>query len=366
MAKDKKEKEKEKEDKPVDFRKSVLALIEKNFGQNLVKTGTEFLIRENAKKIISVCPSLDVGSGGGIPEGSWLVFAGKQKCGKTVTTLHFVKKCQDAGKHVYYLNIEGRLKKMNLIGTFGLREDMLDVIESTEEKTLHTADWLNIAENIIRSHPGCVIVFDSYSMLCPEAEQTGGVGTSTMGSPAALLAQFFRQMAGVVPAKKTIVVGINQLMANIGWGKSGTTEKGGSAIQYQSDIKFRHKMSESWKEGDKVVGTIVTWVVEWNALGNGAIPGSEVKSYLRYGHGIDEVQELIDIGTDVGFIEQAGAWYTLSYMENYLTDLGVEKWDEETMKKCKAQGSAKLCEMLRSNPKWLELLRKEVSQMLGI
>lgn len=365
MAKEKKEKTEEVA-KPLDYRQAVLSLIEKNYGDDLVKTGTEFIARENSKKIVSICPSLDFGSGGGIPEGSFLLFAGKPKCGKTVTSLHFIKKCQDAGKHVYYLNIEGRLKKMNLIGTFGLREDMLDVIESSEKKVLHAKEWLDIAENIIRSHPGCVIVFDSYSMLCHENEMTGGVGTSTMGAPAALLAQFFRQMGTVVPAKKTIVVGINQLMANIGWGKSGTTEKGGMAIQFQSDIKFRHKMSETWKDGDKVIGTIVTWVVEWNALGNGAVPGTEVKSYLRYGHGIDEIQELIDIGTECGFIEQGGAWYTLTYMQNYLSEIPETVWEGAGEKTCKAQGASKLATLLKDNPKWTELLKKEVGQMLGI
>lgn len=366
MAKKKSDDATQEQPVTLNYRDSVLALIKKNYGSDLVKTGTKFIEEENSKKIISISPSLDVGCGGGIPEGSFLLFAGKPKCGKTVTTIHFIKKCQEAGKHVYYLNIEGRLKKMNLVGTYGLDPDKLDVISSTEEKTLHAAEWLNIAEGIIHSHPGCVIVFDSYSMLCHEKEATDGVGTSTMGAPAALLAQFFRQMATVVPAKRVIVVGINQLMANIGWGKSGTTEKGGMAIQFQSDIKLRHKMSETWKDGDKVIGTIVTWVLEWNALGNGAVPGSELRSYLRYGHGIDEIQELTDIGEDCGFIEKSGAWYTLSYMKNYLKELGVEEWNDEAEKKCKGQGMNNISALLKDNPKWVELLRKEVGQMLGI
>lgn len=362
MAKKAKDEQEEVIDKS-DYRKAVQSLIKKQFGENLIKSGTDFIKNENAKKIISISPSLDLGCGGGVPEGSWVIFSGKHKCGKTVTLLHFAKKCQDAGKHVYYLNIEGRLKKMNLIG-YGLREDMLDVIESTEDKFLSAQDFLNIAEHIIRTHPGCLIIFDSYSMLCHSKEQAEGVDTSTMGAPAALLAQFFRQMAQVVPTKRTIVAGINQIMANIGWGKSGDTEKGGKAIQFQGDVKFRHKTSTEWKEGDKEVGKKVTWVVEFNALGNGAVPGSEIESYMRYGHGIDEIQEVVEIGKNVGLIEQGGAWYTLSFAEKYIKELGYEEWNDETVKLFKCQGASAVSEKLKENQKLLEFLRKDISEML--
>lgn len=365
MAKKAKDEQTEEVIDKGDYRKAVQSLIKKQFGDNLIKSGTDFVKNENAKKIISISPSLDLGCGGGVPEGSWVIFAGKQKCGKTVTLLHFAKKCQDAGKHVYYLNIEGRLKKMNVVGTFGLREDMFDVIESDENKTLSAQDFLNIAEHIIRTHPACVIIFDSYSMLCHSKEHAEGVDTSTMGAPAALLAQFFRQMSQVVPAKRTIIAGINQIMANIGWGKSGNTEKGGNAIQYQGDVKFRHKMSESWMDGGKEIGKKVTWIVEFNALGNGAIPGSEIESYMRYGHGIDEIQEVVEIAKNAGLIEQGGAWYTLSFAEKYIKELGYEAWDDETVKLFKCQGGNAVNAKLQENPKLLELLKKDIGEMLG-
>lgn len=362
----KKSADKEEVVQPGDYRSAVSALIKKQFGENLMKSGADFVKNENAKQIVSISPALDLGCGGGVPEGSWVIFAGKQKCGKTVTLLHFAKKCQDLGKHIYYLNIEGRLKKMNIVGTYGLKEDMLDVIESTEEKTLSAQDFLNIAEHIIRTHPACVIIFDSYSMLCHSKEHAEGVDTSTMGAPAALLSQFFRQMSQVVPAKRTIVAGINQIMANIGWGKSGNTEKGGNAIQYQGDVKFRHKLSEPWKDGEKEIGKIVTWIVEFNALGNGAIPGSEIKSYMRYGHGIDEIQEMVTIAKDSGLIEQGGAWYTLSFAQKYFKELGHEEWSDEISKLYKCQGANAVSDKLQENPKLIEFLKKEIGEIWGV
>lgn len=351
-----------------EFTEQVLKLIKKDFGEGVAVSGDEFLQRKT--RTIPVSPAANINLGGGVPEGSWFTLYGREKCGKTVTALSFAAKCQQAkygSKHIYYLNIEGRLKKMNLNGIAGLKSDPdhFTIVESTEDKILSAQDYLNIAEKILLTHKECVLIIDSYSVLCHEKELNEGIGTSTRGGSALLLAQFCRQMSNVVPAKRSIVIGISQQMANTSGYGAAIQEKGGNAIRYQVDVKLRCKGVEAWEHDGKRIGQKVTWITECTALG--APPGQEYESYIRYNHGVDDVKEVIQIGTDLGLIAKNGAFYYCDFMQTRLPALGVMAWDEEVRKnRCRAHGEDKLYELIKSNPTWIEYLEKDIGQMLGV
>lgn len=351
-----------------DFTEQVLKLIKKDFGEGIAISGTEFLSKP--PRVIPFSPAANVSLGGGIPEGSWVTLYGKEKLGKTTSALHFAAKCQKpkyGAKHIYYLNIEGRIKEMNLKGIAGLNTspECFTLITSTEDKILSAQDFLNIGEKILLTHKECVLIVDSYSVLCHEKELTDGVGTSTRGGTAALLAQFCRQMAGVVPVKRSIVVGISQLMANTSGYGSPIQEKGGNAIRFQVDVKMRCKSAEEWEENGKRVGQKVTWLTECTALG--APPGQEFVSYLRYGHGLDEVAETLQLGVDFGLITKSGAHYYCDFMQTHLPALGVMEWNEDVRKnRCRGHGEAALYQLIKANPEWIELLEKDIATMLGM
>ena len=55
---------------------------------------------------------------------------------------------------------------------------------------------------------------------------------------------------------------------------------------------------------------------------------------------------------------------TCSFMEDYLDLLGVDEWNEEAMKMCKAQGQEKIRNMLIEKSLWFEALYKEIKSML--
>ena len=92
----------------------------KNFGNEIMLTASAVI----DKKLITipVSPSLDIILNGGVPEGSFMIFTGQPKCGKTTTSLDFAATAQrpeyayqgfKEGREVYYLNVEGRLKKID-------------------------------------------------------------------------------------------------------------------------------------------------------------------------------------------------------------------------------------------------------------
>lgn len=330
--------------------------VVKNFGDNIILSGNSIV----DKKIITipVSPSLDIVLNGGIPEGSFVVLTGQPKCGKTTTSLDFCATAQKpeyaygsfkAGREVYYLNIEGRLKKRDLEGIPGLDLDRFHVIGSQQGKILHAEEYLQIGERIINEIPGCVLIIDSYSALCTEAEITSDMDKMQRADGAKLLAKFCRKVANVIPVNKNIVIGITHLMGNpTGYGAE-FKEKSGQAIAYQTDIKLRAKTFKAWSisTDSQQIGQEVEWQVLCSSLGP---PGGHITSYIRYGQGIDRQMEISMLATDLGLIHKGGAWYTLISVED----------------KPKFQGNEKLRQYLVDHPTVYESLVSQVKETMGI
>jgi recombination protein RecA len=303
----------------------------KNFGDNVILTGNAVV--DSKVLTIPVSPALDIVLNGGIPEGSFVVFTGQPKCGKTTSSLDFAATAQQKeyahstfkdGREVYYLNIEGRLKKRDLEGIPGLKLDKFHVIGSQQGKILHAEEYLQIAERIINEIPGCVLIIDSYSALCTEAEITSDMDKMQRADGAKLLAKFCRKVANVIPVNKNIVIGITHLMGNpTGYGAE-FKEKSGQAIAYQTDIKLRAKTFKPWvlSADSTQIGQEIEWQVLCSALGP---PGGQITSYIRYGQGIDKHTELINLASDMGLIHKGGAWYTITSVEDKPKFQGVEK-----------------------------------------
>lgn len=329
--------------------------VVKNFGDNIILSGNAIVDRKSV--VIPLSPSLDIILNGGIPEGSFVVLTGQPKCGKTTTSLDFAATAQKPEyqgslknpREVYYLNIEGRLKKRDLEGIPNIDLEKFHVIGSQQGKILHAEEYLQIAEKIINEVPGCVLIIDSYSALCTEAEITSDMDKMQRADGAKLLAKFCRKVANVIPVNKNIVIGITHLMGNpTGYGAE-FKEKSGQAIAYQTDIKLRAKSFKPWTVGTEStqIGQEIEWQVICSALGP---PGGNITSYIRYGEGIDKQTEVINLAADLGIIQKGGAWYTITNLED----------------KPKFQGVEKVRAYLMSNPEVFGQLCKNVKETMGI
>jgi len=329
--------------------------VMKTFGDDIILSGNSIV----DKKLITIpfSPSLDIILNGGIPEGSFVVLTGQPKCGKTTSSLDFaataLKDEYQGGlkskREVYYLNIEGRLKKRDLEGIPGLDLSRFHVIGSQQGKILHAEEYLQIAEKIINEVPGSILIIDSYSALCTEAEITSDMDKMQRADGAKLLAKFCRKVANVIPVNKNIVIGITHLMGNpTGYGAE-FKEKSGQAIAYQTDIKLRAKSFKAWTlsaDGNQI-GQEIEWQVICSALGP---PGGTITSYIRYGQGIDKYTEAICLASDIGLIHKGGAWYTLTSLED----------------KPKFQGTEKVRQYLVDHPDVYESLVKSIKETMGV
>ena len=330
--------------------------VTKTFGEDIILSGNA-IVDKNILTI-PVSPSLDIVLNGGIPEGSFVVFTGQPKCGKTTTSLSFAATAQQKqyaygsfkeGREVYYLKIEGRLKKRDLEGIPGLDLNRFHVVGSQQGKILHAEEYLQIGEKVINEIPGSIVIIDSYSALCTEAEITSDMDKMQRADGAKLLAKFCRKVANVIPVNKNVVIGITHLMGNpTGYGAE-FKEKSGQAIAYQTDVKIRAKTFKAWtlSADSTQIGQEIEWQVICSALGP---PGGQITSYIRYGEGIDKYTEAINLGADIGVIHKGGAWYTLTSLSD----------------KPKFQGVEKVRNYLLENPSVYEELVVSIKEMMGI
>jgi recombination protein RecA len=329
----------------------VRAQVEKSFGKNILKSGDAVLDEKTI--IIPLSPALDIGLGGGIPEGTWGIFTGPPKLGKTTTMLSFAANAQKpefGGRNVYYFKVEGRLSKKNL-EIAGLDMSKLQIIESTEEKILTAEDILQIAEIAIMTDPGCVIIIDSYSSLCTNSEMSNEIKSNSRSDAPKLLYNFTRKMGQVVPLKKCIVIGVMKIIANTSGYGASEMEQGGGALKFQEDWKIRCIRKELCHLNDDktqtATGQIVTWRILNSVLG---APGAEVTSHIKYGIGVDSVREICDIAIDMNIIVKGGSWFNIL--------------PEENEDKLKFQGMADLMEYIESNPDVFEQINTRVRNML--
>lgn len=319
------------------------SLIEKKMGfGGLIKNAKDF--KEEDYKTIQLSPAHDLALGG-IDQGSTMIVAGKSGAGKTSTIVHLCKKCQQAGMHVYFFNIEHRLKKRDL-ELQGLDPDRFDIIESTKEKHLLGHDFLNIATEIMKATEECVFVLDSISMLAEAKTANDGVETSSRGAGAQVVSRFMINTAGIIKPRKHILIGTYHVIANTSGYGAAFMEKGGNSGIYKADVRLTVKSFDFWEVGEQTVGQRIVWKVLKTA--HEGEPNKEYESWLRYGYGIDETKELFCMAESIGYIKKAGAWYSFDEPES-------EKF----------QGEDKILTYIRDNPEVFNRMKGKISEFFS-
>lgn len=326
---------------------------------------------QTEKMIIPFSPSIDLIAGGGLVEGTWNIFVGEPKVGKTTAIMHFAAKCQRpeyGGRKVFYCNIENRFKKRDAYSIPGLDVSKFFVISSSKEekdeegettagKILSAEQHLTELYDCLKDNPGSIGIVDSESALCTEAEMAGAMNEMQRADGAKLMSKFIRKVSPIINVNNNIILSVRHIMSNPGGYGAPTKEKGSNAGSYQVDFKLRAEKKEKWEVNEKPIGQIVTWRLETGYL-DGAIPSTSIKSYIRYGFGIDESYELMQLGIDFALIEKSASWYQCIFGKNH-PELG--DW---TDKSAKFQGEEKLYQFLKANPNWFNALNSDLKKLL--
>ena len=347
--------------------------ITDKYGDILV-SGTNVLSSRKDYKVLSISPMLDIALGGGIKEGSWLMLSGDPKCGKTTTAMQVAANAQKDGRHVIYLDAEGRLKEMNF-EVPELDPENMTIIQP-KDKPIPAEIFLETAYKYMTDpeYHGAVLIVDSISSLISEKELDGDFSPTRAGLPK-ILSIFTKKMGQVLPNQRGLVILITHTISNTSGMGASKMADGGRKIQYQADTRMEVKSGgekipavKPWTdESGEIIGQQVNWRILCSSMGS---PGGNCQSFIRYGEGIDECQEYLQLAQQLALIDRSGAWFKLMFMledkklmKKLEPDLDVED-ETACIKAFQFQGQPKVYNFLKENPECIELLAKSIKEML--
>jgi recombination protein RecA len=316
-----------------------VAQIEKSCGKgSIMRLGTDSKVR--VESIPTGAINLDAAIGvGGIPRGRVTEIYGPESSGKTTLCLHVVANAQKQGGVAAYIDAEHALdteycKKLGVDV-----ENLLISQPDTGEQALE------ICEILVRSGAVDVIVIDSVAALVPKAEIEGDMGDSHVGLQARLMSQALRKLTGAIARSKVSVIFINQLREKIGvmFGNPETTT-GGKALKFYASVRLDIRRIGPVKEKEEVIGSHVRVKVVKNKV---APPFKQAEFDIMYAEGISHASLLVDIGSEAGIIDKAGAWY--SYGSQRI-----------------GQGRENAKMFLKDNPALMAEIEEKVKVVLGI
>lgn len=330
---------------------SLDAFLTRMHGDGIIATADKAL-PPCTRDVLHTPLSLDIALSGGIPDGTICLITGKPKSGKTTLCLELLRNAQELNRPTFYINIERRCTPALLSTIQGLDPAKLNVIPHHIDKPLTAEDYLNIIERIAKTQEKAVVVIDSIAALSTMTEQEDDIGSSRdMAGPAKLLSAFFRRAQQIVDSKNVILIFISQLMTSREPRGPKFVEKGGVAIQYACSVWLKVTWTQQWDrnaETNAPDGHDMHITVQSSALGRPLLP---CVLPLRYGVGIDVIRDVVTTAENLGLIEKAGSWYSIPMLKD----------GDETVK---YQGLAKLSNFLKDNPDKLQLLEKEVRDVV--
>jgi hypothetical protein len=147
----------------------------------------------------------------------------------------------------------------------------------------------------------------------------------------------------VISNQVTLIL-LTQVIANTSGYGAALQMKVGNQLRHQCDVWLFAKSIDKWTpEGEKIRGHNI--VIDIEEAPNAA-PYSKASVPLRYGYGIDNIQDTVDHAVNFGFIGKGGAWYVMPKFEK--TKTGYDITPDENGEKI--QGVTKVRDWFLGHP----------------
>lgn len=280
---------------------SVIAQIQKQFGEGAIMQMDGSLYAK-IQGISTGALSLDLALGGvGIPKSRITELYGPESSGKTTLSLHVIANAQKEGGVAAFIDAE------HALDTTWAKRLGVDVSSMLVSQPDTGEQALEIVEMLVRSNSVDVIVVDSVAALTPRAEIEGEMGDSHMGLQARLMSQAMRKLTAVIGKSKTALIFINQIRMKIGvmFGNPETTT-GGRALKFYSSIRLDVRRIGTIKDGDKAIGNRTRARVVKNKI---APPFRSTEFDIMFEDGISYEGDLLDLGAECAIVQKSGAWF---------------------------------------------------------
>lgn len=297
-----KKNQEEVENEKLKKRKLMFEKIEKDFGKGTVLGGTDIQMDCDVISTGSIRLNKALGVMG-LPKGRIVEIYGPESSGKTTLTLEVIAQAhKNPESYCGFVDAEHALDT-------GYAQDLgVDLKRLDISQPDYGEQGLEIARRMVESGIYDVIVIDSVAALVPKKEIEGEVGDSTMGVQARMMGQALRIFTASVSKSKTCVIFLNQLRDKIGvmFGSPETTA-GGNALKFYASVRLDIRRIATNKDGDEAVSNRVKVRVAKNKV---ASPFKLAEFNIKFGVGIDKIDELLEVAVDLKIIDKSGSWYS--------------------------------------------------------
>lgn len=332
----------------------------------------QLLTKTRNRNILKLTLSADIALEGGIPLGSTVLVGGSPKTGKTTVCLQYAANAQrDFGCKVFMYPIEGRFTHKVLEQTRNIKTDIdsFEVImppaitdkdgEVVGYKKQSAEKWWEIIGETIVENPNSVHIVDSIANMAPEKEVSEGMGYQSRGRKCQLESEFCRKYGDAIVANNVTLFLLAQIQANTSGYGSPYQIKVGNQIQHQADIiLFTRKIEKYAPDSNgKIVGHYTIYEILESALG---APFGELKLPLKYGYGIDDIQDIMTHALTWDIIKKSASWYVLPFEGS--DEEGFTYNPESTS--IKIQGENKLRNWLFLNEDCKKIIESKVREQI--
>ncbi len=277
-----------------------LSQITKQFGDgSIMKLGDQSKI--DVELFSSGSLAFDLALGGGFPKGRIIEIYGPESSGKTTLALHAIAEIQKQGGQAAFIDAEHALDPAYA------RKIGVDTSNLLISQPDNGEQALEICETLVRSGAVDLIIVDSVAALVPQAEIDGDMGDAQMGLQARLMSQAMRKLTGIISKTKATVIFINQIRMKIGvlFGNPETTT-GGNALKFYASVRVDIRRIGQIKDGENVSGNRTKIKVVKNKI---AAPFRTAEFDIMYNEGISKTGDVLDLATQYGVVEKAGAFF---------------------------------------------------------
>jgi len=285
---------------------------------------------------------LDMCMGGGYAWGRIIEVYGPESSGKSTLMLHAIAEVQKSNKDFLCALVDSE-NSFDPLYAQKLGVDVESLLVSQPDSGEHA---LNVMMELVRNDVKLVIV-DSVAALTPRDMFEASIGTVTMGKHAKMMSEGLRNLNTLLSKKKSTVIFTNQVRTQIGVAHAsmaGSTT-GGKALRFYASQRIELKRIGSDKSGEEIINNIVKAKVAKNKI---APPFQTTTFKIRFGKGIDPIDQIIDFATDFNIIEKGGAWYSIPMFGD-----------------AKFQGGQNLYKYLEENTDKQKILSNEIDKHLS-
>jgi recombination protein RecA len=324
--------------------KSALELVcesvNKKYGSGSVMRFTETPPFDPDSVVSTGSIGLDSALGiGGWPRGRIIELWGEPSSGKSTICLHTIANAQKKGITCLYMDLENSYDAI-YAESLGVdnKKILLSQIEAAE-------DALNIVVDFLKTGNVGLVIVDSAAALTPRAELEADIEKQLPGLQARILSKALRVMVSLIKRTNALVIFTNQTRNRLGitYGSPVTTCSG-KALPFYASIRAKVARTGDAKDKQETTGNLTKVEI----IKSKCAPPKKIAEFeIKFGKGIDQDAELLDLASQDGIIVKGGAWY---------------KYNNESI----GQGKDNTINWLNDHVDIKETIRKEVLANRGL